>query len=47
MKKGKTLNIHGAFKSKAAARKKEKKVKGFILERKVKGQKRFIVMSDK
>lgn len=47
MKRGKTLNIHGAFKSKTKAKSKEKKVHGFILERKIKGSKRYIVMTKK
>lgn len=38
-----TLTFHGAFISKNKARVKEKKVGGFILQRKVRGKKRYVV----
>jgi hypothetical protein len=48
VKRGKKLNLHGAFGSKAKARAKEKRVRGgFILTRKVKGDTRYIVVSRK
>lgn len=38
------FKIHGAYKSKSSAMKKEKKVKGFIIPRKIKGKKRYLVL---
>lgn len=44
--KGKRVTFHGAFKKKADAVKKEKRIKGaFIRPIRVRGQKRFAVMS--
>jgi len=39
------FKVHGAFDRKSDARKKEKEVHGFILERKIKGKKRFVVLT--
>ena len=45
---GNKFSIHGAFKDKEGAKKKEKKVKGsFIEEREIKGEKRYVVLKAK
>lgn len=36
---------HGAFKLKSSAVKRERRVGGFILERKIKGKRRYIVLT--
>ena len=47
-KRGKCFVIHGAFGSKAAAVRKERAGKGrWIVERRVRGQKRYVVLSEK
>jgi hypothetical protein len=47
MKRGRKFLIYGAYGSKAAARKKERAVHGFIVERKVRGSKRYVVLKRK
>ena len=47
MKRGSRFMIYGAYGSKAEARKKERAVRGFIIERKVRGSKRYIVLKRK
>jgi len=47
MKRGRKFTFHGAFSKKASARKKEKRVHGFILERKIRKHKRYIVVKKK
>ena len=45
-KRGREFIFHGAFKSKRAAVRKEKSERGdFILNRKVRGKKRYVVVS--
>lgn len=44
-KKGRLFTFHGAFKSKADARAKERSTGGFIKIIKVKGQKRYSVIT--
>jgi len=44
MKRGRKFLIYGAYGSKAAARRKERAVHGFIIERKVRGSKRYVVL---
>jgi hypothetical protein len=39
------MDFHGAFGNKAEAKRKEKQVHGFIREAKIRGEKRFVVMS--
>lgn len=47
-KKGKLHTIYGAFKNKSDAVKAEKKHSGsFILERKVRGHKRYVVLKER
>jgi hypothetical protein len=47
-KTGRHLVFHGAFKTKGKAVRKEKSEKGdFILERNIRGKKRFLVLSAK
>ena len=46
-KKGKTMIIHGAFKSKSDAVKKENKTHGFIVERKIHSKNRYVVLTEK
>lgn len=46
--RGRRVTFHGSFGSKAAAKKKERAVHGFIERKRVKGQGiRYIVMKDK
>jgi len=47
MKRGEKFLIYGAYGSKSAARRKERAVHGFIIERKVRGSKRYIVLKRK
>lgn len=44
-KRGTTRTFHGAYKSKQAAKKKEKKVHGFIKTYKIGGRRRYVVMT--
>lgn len=44
--RGRRFTFHGAFGTKAAARKKERAVGGFIQPRVIRGRKRFIVMTE-
>ena len=45
-KRGRTLTFHGAYKSKAAAVRKERRTPGaFVVERRIKGRKREIVFT--
>lgn len=46
-KKGKTMLIHGAFKTKSDAVKKERKTHGFIVERKIHGKQRYVVLTER
>lgn len=46
-KRGKRFTIHGAFKSKAAAKRKEKSVHGFIVDRRIRGKVRHVVLKPK
>jgi hypothetical protein len=47
-KRGRTVIFHGAYSSKADARKKERARSGaYIIERKIRGRKRYIVVSDR
>lgn len=46
-KKLKKFKVHGAFKSKEKARKKEKSVNGFILMRTIKGHRRYVVLTQR
>jgi len=47
-KRGKCFVIHGAFATKAAAVRKERAGKGrWIVERRVRGHKRYVVLSEK
>jgi len=41
------MMFHGAFKEKSAAKKKERQVHGFIQPRNIKGERRFVVMSER
>ena len=43
----KRYTVHGAFKNKSLAKKREKKVHGFILSRIIKGKKRYVVLRKK
>lgn len=45
--KGFGMMFHGAFGSKQEARKKERKVHGFIQARNIRGERRFVVMSER
>lgn len=45
MAQGKKVKFHGAFKSKAKAKARERSVKGYIEETTVRGQKRYVVIS--
>lgn len=47
MKCGKRICFHGAFKSKARARAKEREVGGFIEAKNIRGHRRYVVMTDK
>ena len=44
---GKRFDFHGSFASKAEAVKKEKEVGGFIRERKMGGQVRYFVLTER
>jgi hypothetical protein len=44
-KRGRKFVFHGAYDSKAASKRKEKRVHGFIVERKIKGHRREIVLT--
>lgn len=44
-KRGRKVTFHGAFKSKAAAVAKERRVGGFIRPVTVRGQRRYVVMT--
>jgi hypothetical protein len=47
-KKGRKFLIYGAFKSKKAAKRKERKVKGFILVKRIKTLgRRFVVLKER
>jgi len=43
--KGKKFKFHGSFAKKADAKKKEKEVHGFIKPTKIKGKRRYTVMT--
>lgn len=44
--RGRTVTFHGAFKSKAKAQAKERRIRGaFIRAIRVRGQRRFVVMT--
>lgn len=45
--KGFGMSFHGAFASKADAKKKERQVHGFIQPRNIRGQRRYVVMSER
>lgn len=45
--KGKKFDFHGAYKLKSAARIKEREVGGFIEERMIDGEKRYVVLTRK
>lgn len=45
--RGRTVTFHGAFRSKAKAEEKERKVGGFIRRIRVRGQTRYAVMKRK
>lgn len=47
MKCGRRICFHGAFGTKKAAKRKEKRVHGFIREIKIQGSKRYVVMTRK
>jgi hypothetical protein len=44
---GRTVNFHGAFKSKARAAKKERQRGGFLKPVTIKGHRRWLVMTDR
>jgi len=44
---GKKFKFHGSFDSKKSARTREQEVKGFIIERTVKGKRRYFVLTEK
>jgi hypothetical protein len=44
-KKGRTVTFHGAFVKKTDAQRKEKKVGGFIRPTRVRGQRRYLVLT--
>jgi len=47
-KRGRKFSIHGAFKTKARAEKKHKRVKhSWIVKRRVRGDTRYVVLSEK
>jgi len=46
-KKGRKFTFHGAFGTKAAARAKERKVKGFIKSALIRGKRRWLVLTSR
>ena len=44
-KRGRRFSFHGAFGTKAAARKKERAVGGFVRRAKIRGQTRYLVLT--
>ena len=45
--RGRRVTFHGAFSTKAKARKKERAVRGFIKRVKIRGSTRYVVMKDR
>jgi hypothetical protein len=40
------FKVHGAFRSKARAKRKERAVGGFILKRRIRGSTRYVVLTE-
>jgi hypothetical protein len=45
--RGRTVTFHGAFKSKVRAKRKERRVHGYIRRARIKGHTRYLVLKDK
>jgi hypothetical protein len=46
-KRGRSVTFHGAYSSKADAKRKERQVHGFIKRTKVRGSTRYVVMTER